>query len=141
MGNVLQVDNNFTPCPVQDGDELYPNGFFEFNISKILEEIQKNPASFPLVEAAVSDFSPSFSSIEEEHLASVDISKPVILAEIAPGRHNLIDGNHRMEKARRLGIKSVPAYRLGVEQHLKFLTSQKAYVIYVEYWNGKLQNG
>jgi len=138
MGKVLQVDNNFTPCPVRSGDELYPNGIFEFNITKILEEIQKNPASFILEEAAVSDFPREFSSINESQLGSVDISRPVILAEIAPGRYNLIDGNHRLEKARRLKIKKVPAYRLDVERHMKFLTSKKAYTAYIEYWNSKL---
>ena len=70
---------------------------------------------------------------------SVEISKPVILAEIAPERYNLIDGNHRMEKARRMGIKSIPAYKLNVEQHIRFLTSKKAYLAYIEYWNSKLK--
>jgi len=138
MGKVLQVDNNFTPCPAQGGDELYPNGIFEFNITKILEEIQKNPASFILEEAAVSDFTLGFSSINEFHLDSVDLSRPVILAEIAPGQYNLIDGHHRVEKARRLKIEKVPAYRLDVERHMKFLTSKRAYTAYIDYWNSKL---
>ncbi len=70
---------------------------------------------------------------------SVEISRPVILAEISPGQYNLIDGNHRMERARREGIKSMLAYRLNVEQHMKFLTSKKAYVAYIAYWNSKLK--
>ena len=70
---------------------------------------------------------------------SVEISRPVILAEISPGRYNLIDGNHRMEKARRMGMESLPAYKLNAEQHIRFLISRKAYVAYVEYWNGKLE--
>ena len=70
---------------------------------------------------------------------SVELGRPVILAEITPGRYNLIDGNHRMEKAHRLGIKSIPGYRLNVDQHVRFLTSEKAYVAYVEYWNSKLK--
>jgi hypothetical protein len=57
------------------------------------------------------------------------------------GKRLVKTSEHRMEKARRLGIKSLPAYRLGVEQHLKFLTSSKAYAAYVKYWNGKLQGG
>jgi hypothetical protein len=62
---------------------------------------------------------------------------PVILAEISPGHYNLIDGNHRMEKARRIGVGSILAYKLDVNQHLKFLTEKKAYLSYIEYWNGK----
>ena len=72
-------------------------------------------------------------------MGSVEISKPVILAEISPGRYNLIDGNHRMEKARRMGINSIQAYKLNVEQHMRFLTSRKAYVAYIGYWNNKLK--
>lgn len=139
MAKRLRVDNHFTPCPVATGDEVYANGIFEFNIAKMIEYIQENPDSITLEEIAVSDFFTGSSSINESHMDSVDISQPVIVAEISPGRYNVIDGNHRMEKARRLGIKNMPAYKLNPEQHAKFLTSEKAYVSYIEYWNSKLK--
>ena len=104
----------------------------------MLEYIQKNLNDFSIEEVYVSDFEREFSSINETHMDSVELLQPVILAEISPGSYNLIDGNHRMEKARRLGIEKVKAYRLSVDQHLQFLTEKKAYKIYIEYWNGKL---
>lgn len=134
----LKANKDFIPCPIDDDDEIYPNGIFEFNITKMLDYIQKNPDSFPVEQVAVKDFYKELSVINESHVDSVDVSKPVILAEIAPGRFNLIDGNHRMEKARRLGIETVFAYRLDVEQHIRFLTDKRAYLSYVEYWNSKL---
>lgn len=70
---------------------------------------------------------------------STDISKPVILAEISPGQYNLIDGHHRMEKALRLGVARIPSYRLNAEQHSKFLTTEKGYIDFVNYWNDKLK--
>jgi hypothetical protein len=88
---------------------------------------------------AVSSINNCFSSINESHIDLVDISKPLILAEISPGRFNLIDGNHRLEKARRMGVKFIQVYRLSVEQHIRFLTSEKAYVAYIEYWNSKVK--
>lgn len=139
MEKPLELDNDFTPCSVAAGDELFPNGIFVFNITKIIEYIQRNPESVALEEVAVSDFSPAFSSINESHVESVDFSNPVILAEICPGRYNLIDGHHRVEKARRIGIKSIRAHKLNVHQHMRFLVSEKAYVAYVEYWNSKLK--
>lgn len=139
MAKMLKVDNDFTPCPVTTGEELFPNGIFEFNITKMLEYIQKNPNGITLEEVAVNDFFKGFSSINESHMDSVEISRPVILAEISPGQYNLIDGNHRMEKARRMGINSMLAYKLNVEQHMKFLINKKAYVAYIEYWNSKLK--
>jgi len=135
----LKLDENFTPCPTATGDELFPNGIFVFNITKMIEYIQENPENITIEEVAVSNFNSCFSSINESHVDSVEISKPLILAEISPGRLNLIDGNHRLEKARRMGVKSIQAYRLNVEQHMKFLTSKKAYVAYIEYWNSKLK--
>ena len=136
----LPVNNNFKPCQVDENDELFPNGIFVFNITQILAYLQKKSAKIDPFEIAVDDFPKSFSSINESHLNSVDISQPVVLAEISPGHYNLIDGNHRMEKARRNGIKSIFAYKLNVKQHLQFLTEKKAYLSFVEYWNGKCKS-
>lgn len=133
----LEADDNFIPCPANDGDELYPNGIFVFNITRILECISKYPNKFDCVEVNVIDFPGEFSSIDETHINSVDVSRPVIMAEISPGNYSLIDGNHRMEKARRMGIEKLSAYQLNVQHHLKFLTEKKAYLSYVEYWNSK----
>jgi len=140
MKKLLKVDNDFTPCSSDIGDELYPNGIFEFNITKLLEHIQRNSDGITVENVDVSDFCNGFSSINESHVDSTDITMPVILAEISPGRYNLIDGNHRMEKARRMGAKTLVAYKLGVEEHIQFLTSKKAYLAYIEYWNGKLRS-
>jgi hypothetical protein len=137
LEKILKRDNDFTPCPVAIGDELFPNGIFVFNITKIIEYIKENPDNISLEEVAVSDFFKGFSSINESYVDSVEISKAAILVEISPGRYNLIDGNHRMEKARRMGINNIRAYKLNVEQHLRFLTSKKAYAAFIEYWNSK----
>lgn len=135
----MKADTDFTPCPVADGDELYANGIFVFNITKLVEHVRSNPESFPLEEVATDDFFKEHSSIKESHADSVDISKPVILAEISPGIFNLIDGNHRMEKARRMGIGRIRAYKLSSAQHVRFLTSHEAYTSYVEYVNSKMR--
>jgi hypothetical protein len=139
MGKKFRVNKYFSPCPISNGDEMYRNGIFEFNITKMIEWIHKDPGDIRLEAVTVKDFCKKFLSIDEAHVNQTDISRPVILAEIAPGQYNLIDGNHRMEKARRMGLVSLMAYRLNVEQHMKFLTDKKAYVSYVEYWNSKLR--
>ena len=38
----MKVDDNFTPYPINDGDEMYPNGIFEFNITKLADFIKNN---------------------------------------------------------------------------------------------------
>ena len=59
---MLKRDADFTPCPVATGDELFPNGIFVFNISKMNEYVQENLGSIPLEEVAVTDFPKDFSS-------------------------------------------------------------------------------
>ena len=135
----LTVDEDFVPCPVKKGDELYPNGIFVFSITKMIEYIRDNNDKIELVEVTVADFPRAFSTIDESHVDSVDVFQPVLLAEISPGRYNLIDGNHRMDKARKMGISHILAYKLNVKQHMAFLTEKKAYISYIEYWNEKLE--
>jgi hypothetical protein len=84
----LKANENFTPRPVNKGDELFPNGIFVFNITKMLEHIKNNSDEIDLVEVAVADFPKSFSSVDESHVDSVDVSRPVLLAEISPGHYN-----------------------------------------------------
>ncbi len=138
MISKLTIDIDFTPCPESDGDEFYPNGMFVFNITKMTEHIMDNPEVFVPEEVAVKELH-RFLSLNKSHVNSVDISKPVIIAEIAPSRFNLIDGQHRVEKAHRLGMETIKAYRLNVHQHIRFLTNRKAYEIYIEYWNSKIE--
>jgi len=133
----LKINKNFTPCPIDDEDEMYPNGIFVFNITKMAEFIHQHK-SILCEDVLVKDFFAG-SKFNEDHLATVDVTKPIIVAEISPGRFNIIDGNHRMEKARRLGMEKIPAYKIGPEQHMQFLTTEKGYLGYVEYWNGKLK--
>ena len=49
-----------------------------------------------------------------------------------------VDGHHRLEKAKRLGLQTLPAVVLRMEQHYPFLYA--GYDQYVEYWNGKLKD-
>ena len=35
----IELDKNYIPLPTIQGDEIYPNGIFNFNISRILEHI------------------------------------------------------------------------------------------------------
>ncbi|MBM4148323.1 MAG: hypothetical protein FJ224_04700 [Lentisphaerae bacterium] len=139
MTKAFRVDDGFVPCPVNAGDELFPNGVFEFNITKMLEHISRNPTDVACVEVAVDDLDEVVSPLDDLYVESADISRPLVLAEISPGRFNLIDGHHRLVKARRSGVSTLHAHKLTAAQHLPFLTSKKAYLAYVEYWNGKVK--
>jgi hypothetical protein len=136
----LRLDRHFKPCPSEPGDELYANGIFEFNISRLNAFIGANVERFPieLVELAdIPDYGHS-NTLDENAIEAADLSRPILLAEIAPDRYNLIDGHHRMARARRGRVHSIPAYRLRCPAHVAFLTSIRAYQAYVGYWNDKV---
>lgn len=135
---MLRVKKNFRPISTSDGDEIFRNGIFEFNISKIIKHIHGNPHQFKVEHVAIKIFR-SFepSGLDESTIVSADLAKPIILAEIAPGRMNVIDGNHRVEKAFRNKVDLLPAYTLYVNDHINILTSVEAYKEYVSYWNSK----
>lgn len=137
MKKKLKINKHFTPCPIDDEDEMYPNGIFVFNITKMAEYLRNN--NITCEEVLVKEFSRGFSKFKEDYLATVDVTRPIIVAEISPGRYNVIDGNHRMEQARRMGIETLPAYKISPDQHLQFLTTEQGYLAYIEYWNSKLK--
>ncbi len=136
----FKINKKFKPCPVEDSDELFPNGIFEFNVTKMLAFIDDNLDLFPLTLASVKEYSVTTSNLNEEYLAAdtVDVNRPVILAEIAPNQYNLIDGHHRIEKARKLGMEHVSAFKITAQQHITFLTTSDAYSAYIDYWNCKI---
>ena len=78
----LKANENFTPCPINEGDELYPNGIFVFNITKMIEYLTKNSNEADLVDIDVADFPKCFSNIDESHVDSVDVSRPVIIIDV-----------------------------------------------------------
>lgn len=137
----LKLKRNFNPSPINDGDELFPNGIFEFNITLLLTTLRSNPDKFQPEQVELSYLRSSHpDTLNESTILKADISVPIILAEISPGGFNVIDGNHRLEKARRVGVSTIPAYRVTAEQHIPFLTSERAYEAYINYWNSKIND-
>lgn len=136
----MKVNKKFQPLPEDEGDEFYPNGIFLFNITKLVKFIKANPHLFQPEEVIIKAIRtcPS-SNLDESTIQSANLADPIILAEIAPDQFNVIDGNHRLEKAYRDGVSKILAYRVMAEQHVAFLTSVEAYEEYIQYWNEKIK--
>jgi len=135
----LDLDKNFQPCPTEDGDEFYPNGIFTFNITRMLAYIASHSGRFAVELVKIADI-PAYGSAEgldADTIRAANCARPIVLAEISPGRYNVIDGNHRVAKAMQEGLGALPAFRVNCPDHLAFLTSTSAYEKYVEYWNLK----
>jgi hypothetical protein len=43
---ILRLDRGFQPCSAEPSDELYPNGIFEFNITRLLAFIHAHTERF-----------------------------------------------------------------------------------------------
>lgn len=137
----LRIKKQFIPCPVDSEDELFPNGIFIFNISKMTEFINANQPLFPKELVSIKDLDNwNEGTLNEEAVNCADLSRPIILAEISPKRLSLIDGHHRLEKANRLGAQTLPAFKISSKFHTQFLTTQKGYEAYIRYWNEKIKN-
>jgi len=136
----LKLDKNYIPIPANKGDEIYRNGIFNFNISKMLEHITtgKLDAKEEIINVSEWVKKHFHGSVNEEHMPTVDITKPVLQAEIRPGVFEIIDGNHRIEKACRNDVKFVNSYKLNGEQLVAYFADVRGYKAFVEYWNSKL---
>ncbi len=140
MNRKLKKNKNFSPCNIEDNDELFPNGIFEFNISKMIDHIQDRKNEFPIGQIFVAEHQNFVSEhLDESTVNNADLNRPLLVAEISPGRYNVLDGHHRIEKAKRRGVECLPAFKTSPQVHTLFLTSKESYETYVDYWNEKLK--
>lgn len=148
----LTLPNDCLQVVPKNGDELYPNGIFVFNITALLDNIATHPEEFLPIRYDITSLYESNCKLHPTHVEMSDISRPIIVAEISPDSaayyssmiseplthrgYNLIDGHHRVEKARQCGLTELPAYVLQMEQILPFMCEGREQ--YVHYWNSKL---
>lgn len=57
-----------------------------------------------------------------------DTENPCIIVELAENIKKLIDGNHRLYKAKQLNLESIPCYVLPKEYHQKFIVEYDDYI-------------
>ncbi|MFA5816594.1 MAG: ParB N-terminal domain-containing protein [Bacteroidales bacterium] len=140
---ILRLNKNYIPCIAYENEEIYPNGIFHFNISRIIEHIISGQLVVEQEDICVPDWYKTHytsGSLDEKHLKTVTLEKPVIQAEISPGRYNIIDGNHRLEKAYREKVENIKSYKLKGEQLIDYFIDVRGYQAFVEYWNSKLSD-
>ena len=124
----LPVTSANSPTVPNPGDEVFTSGVFFFNITAMLKWLESESCetvSVPISIWPVTDK-------EEYNIEKADIVRPIIVAEIAPDYrdfrteimfndwiargYSLIDGYHRVEKAKQLGLNELPAIVLRMEQ-------------------------
>ena len=137
----LKENLSFTPCvPVVD-DETFGGFPFTWNITRVQCWVEEN---LDQVERSVVQVAPPSSgadsdSLDEAWIPEADLTKPVLVIRMRLEFFKLIDGNHRVAKARCMGVAELPAYYLTEHQHRQFFAREKADELYVKYWNEKLE--
>jgi len=69
----LKYDEGFVPCQVAEGDELFRNGIFQFNISKLINYLEHENSGITVTEVEVGNYYLEFSSINESHVETVSL--------------------------------------------------------------------
>lgn len=72
-----------------------------------------------------------------EYAMKTDITQPLIVVQLSENIDKLIDGNHRLQKALKTGIKKITAYYLSFEEHRKYIVNYDAeiYRKVIEHWD------
>jgi hypothetical protein len=141
---MLMLDRNYTPVELHENDEIFRNGIFQWNITKIIQYIDQYKSNISTSRIDVTEHYSSkyaFANISQDHVNLVDINIPVIQAEINPNQYMIIDGHHRLVKAYYDGVKYMESYILKVNQHIPFFITVKSYKAFVKYWNSKVLTG
>lgn len=139
----LPYDPDFTPCPCNQGDEIFSKGHLKLNITSIIKKIESGELVLTIEEINVKSwFLINFQhgTINEAHLSDVDMSKPIIMAEKKHGVFSVIDGNHRMARARRENLQFIPAFKIPGRELLPFFTEKEAYEKFLWEWNEDLSS-
>lgn len=72
----------------------------------------------------------------EEYAMGTDVTEPLIIVNLIGDIDKLIDGNHRLLKAARLGMDKIMAYYLSGEEHRQYIVDydEKIYLNVVSHW-------
>lgn len=56
-----------------------------------------------------------------QYAMETDINIPCIVVELCDGKNKLIDGNHRLYKANKLGFEMIDCYYLNEDEHIRYI--------------------
>ncbi|MCI8360244.1 MAG: hypothetical protein HFE86_02785 [Clostridiales bacterium] len=93
-------------------------GTLLWDVGKILDDISAFPKQKRSVYALVQE-NPFHG--DAEYAMTTDISKPLVWIQLCEGKEKLIDGNHRLYKAKKEGIACITCYYLTVPQQQKYI--------------------
>lgn len=108
-------------------EQKYRIGTMSGSIAWDIEKMKKDITQYPLKEYNTFELcEKNLFHGDEKYAMSTDISIPLIIVELTAGKEKLIDGNHRLFKAKKLNVKTITAYYLSETQHKKYIVDYDA---------------
>ena len=96
-----------------------------WDINAIIKDLQNS--NLPVCNRQVNDFTDGDNPcMNTEYAMSTNIETPCIIVELTDKTKKLIDGNHRLYKAKQLGIENLPCYILPLDYHKNFIVDYDA---------------
>ncbi len=73
---------------------------------------------------------------DPEYAMQTDITQPLIVVQLTENIDKLIDGNHRLQKALKTGMKTISVYYLSFDEHHNYILNydDEIYRKVVEHW-------
>ena len=137
MLNKLKYESNFIPTIIKNNDQYFSNNTLIINVTKLISEIRAHPGFYNRQKLRVETYWRPCAKINEKHVPYVDLSVPIIIAEVRPFEYVVIDGHHRLEKAHRNGVYQLDGYVLPPEQYIRFIATKESYKNLIAHWNSK----
>ena len=108
-------------------------GSIMWDIKKLLNDVEKfEIRTFEVKHLAVKN--PFHGN--EEYAMTTDITQPLIIVNLTENIDKLIDGNHRLQKALKLGVGMIDAYYLSFKEHRDYIVdfNERIYRQVVNHW-------
>lgn len=117
----------------EQGDEIFTDGFVTWNITRLIHYLKENKKwLYKLNKEKYEIFIRDDQTVDESKIDLVDLEQPVIVVERLKGRYILIDGIHRVRKAKKNNCEYIVAYMVPFEEHIKFLEHRRDFNFIVE---------
>lgn len=108
-----------------EGDEIFKSYGGTWNITKLQKYLERSSEyRYTLDKDFYEHLIRDDQTVDESKIDNVDLQVPIIVAQLNNHRYLLIDGIHRVRKAKKNNMECMHAYVVPFEIHVKFLKTR-----------------
>jgi len=129
---------DYEPAWQTNDDEIFHFGALRWNVTKMKQWIKENVDSLDILDIPVEPWAVFIENVirhREDHIDEVNIAEPLIAVEMLEDSIIVVDGAHRILKAKKLGIENLKTYFLPFDLQVQFLINEWEYEQAITMWN------